>query len=80
MEEIEKLHESIEKEYNAHYKHGDYCHEQSFSWGYQEGYEKGKEVLKEKIMKLLNKCHNDSITHGKLFSWWDLLDNIRDIK
>ena len=26
-----------EEEYNNNYSHGEYCHEQSFKWGFQEG-------------------------------------------
>ena len=80
MDEIEMLHSAMKREYNANYKHGEYCHEQSFSWGFQEGYKKGKEVFKENVLKFLYKCREEAITKGKLFDWWDILDNIRDIK
>lgn len=33
----DELFEAIDKEYNENYFNGEYCHKQSFSWGFQEG-------------------------------------------
>ena len=35
----EQMHEACNKEWNENYSHGEYCHEQSFRWGFQEGVE-----------------------------------------
>lgn len=35
----EHLMNAAQKEYDKEYSTGDYCHEQSFLWGFQEGAE-----------------------------------------
>jgi hypothetical protein len=32
-----KLYGASTKEYDKNYSHGEYCHRQSFEWGFQEG-------------------------------------------
>lgn len=34
---FEDMYMASEEEYKNNYSHGEYCHEQSFKWGYQEG-------------------------------------------
>lgn len=48
--EIEQMHAAAAEEYKNNYSTGEYCHEQSFLWGFQEGFElaesnSGKELL-----------------------------------
>ena len=46
------MHEACDNEYKENYAHGEYCHEQSFRWGFQEGIEFAKDYL-EKLNNLL---------------------------
>ena len=34
---FEDIYMASEEEYKNNYSHGEYCHEQSFKWGFQEG-------------------------------------------
>ena len=48
--DIEQMHAAASEEYKNNYSTGEYCHEQSFLWGFQEGVEfseatNGKELL-----------------------------------
>lgn len=48
--DIEQMHAAASEEYKNNYSTGEYCHEQSFLWGFQEGFElaesnSGKELL-----------------------------------
>lgn len=49
---VEQMHEACDNEYKENYAHGEYCHEQSFRWGFQEGIEFAKDYL-EKLNNLL---------------------------
>ena len=35
--DFEEMYEASEEMYEKEYSHGEYCHEQSFKWGFQEG-------------------------------------------
>lgn len=37
--DVEQMHTSALEEYKKNYSTGEYCHEQSFLWGFQEGVE-----------------------------------------
>lgn len=48
--DVEQMHAAASEEYQKNYSTGEYCHEQSFLWGFQEGVElaeanSGKELL-----------------------------------
>lgn len=48
--DVEQMHTAASEEYKKNYSTGEYCHEQSFLWGFQEGVElaelnSGKELL-----------------------------------
>ena len=48
--DLEQMHAAASEEYKNNYSTGEYCHEQSFLWGFQEGVElaeanSGKELL-----------------------------------
>lgn len=48
--DVEQMHIAASEEYKNNYSTGEYCHEQSFLWGFQEGVElaelnTGKELL-----------------------------------
>ena len=48
--DVEQMHTAASEEYKNNYSTGEYCHEQSFLWGFQEGVElaeanSGKELL-----------------------------------
>ena len=50
----EQMHEACNKEWNENYSHGEYCHEQSFRWGFQEGVEFVEKEMLEKLSQYLN--------------------------
>lgn len=48
--DVEQMYAAASEEYKNNYSTGEYCHEQSFLWGFQEGVElaesnSGKELL-----------------------------------
>lgn len=48
--DVEQMYTAASEEYKNNYSTGEYCHEQSFLWGFQEGVElaesnSGKELL-----------------------------------
>lgn len=48
--DVEQMYAAASEEYEKNYSTGEYCHEQSFLWGFQEGVEfsesnAGKELL-----------------------------------
>lgn len=48
--DVEQMYTAASEEYKKNYSTGEYCHEQSFLWGFQEGVEfselnAGKELL-----------------------------------
>lgn len=56
--DVEQMHAAASEEYKNNYSTGEYCHEQSFLWGFQEGFElaksdSGKELLyvAQKLLK-----------------------------
>ena len=48
-DDFEKIYTESEKRYEEEYSKGEYCHEQSFKWGFQEGYDYAHENEKLKI-------------------------------
>ena len=47
-DEFEAMYNESERIYNEEYSTGEYCHEQSFKWGFQEGFEYAKKMMIEK--------------------------------
>lgn len=45
---FEEIYNAFEKIYNKEYSKGEYCHEQSFKWGFQEGVE----FVERKLQKI----------------------------
>ena len=60
--EVEKMSCASAEEYDKNYSKGEYCHPQSFAWGFQEGCEfTEKEMEKrliEKAIKFVENRHN----------------------
>ena len=48
-DDFEKMYMESEKRYEKEYSKGEYCHEQSFKWGFQEGYDYAHENEKLEI-------------------------------
>lgn len=48
--------EKCEARYNEEYATGEYCHKQSFIWGYEEGYDQAEKDTIERAVEWLN--HN----------------------
>lgn len=48
-DDFEKMYMESEKRYEEEYSKGEYCHEQSFKWGFQEGYDYAHENEKLEI-------------------------------
>lgn len=47
--------------YQKDYSTGEYCHEQSFKWGFQEGYEQAEKATIERAIAWLKEHANDYI-------------------
>ena len=45
--DFEIMYNESEKVYKEQYSTGEYCHEQSFKWGFQEGYDCAVRLLKD---------------------------------
>lgn len=70
--DVEEMSCASAEEYDKNYSKGEYCHQQSFAWGFQEGCEfTEKEVEKrliEKATKWLENRHNINKYIGVLTS------------
>ena len=53
--DVEQMNEACTHEYNKNYAHDDYCHEQSFIWGFQEGVEFCENEMIDKACDIFNK-------------------------
>ena len=80
--ELEAMYNESERIYNEEYLTGEYCHEQSFKWGFQEGFEYAKKVMIEKSymwmgqyfmecvkIENLGSCAHDITVYGQKL--WD---------
>lgn len=47
MIEFEEIYNESERIYEKDYSTGEYCHEQSFKWGFQEGVKFAEKILTE---------------------------------
>ena len=45
-DEFEAMYNESERIYNEEYSTGEYCHEQSFKWGFQEGFDFAMRLIK----------------------------------
>lgn len=43
---FETMYNESERVYNKDYSTGEYCHEQSFKWGFQEGFDFAMKLIK----------------------------------
>ena len=53
--EFEAMYNESERIYNEEYSTGEYCHEQSFKWGFREGFDFAKNVMIERACKWIKK-------------------------
>ena len=44
--DFETMYNETERVYNEEYSTGEYCHEQSFKWGFQEGFDFAMKLIK----------------------------------
>lgn len=80
LEWVNTIDDACDKRYSEEYAHGEYCHEQSFKWGFQEGVDwlekQGKnnmgisEATKQKLEDNLNKA----LEKETPASWNEFLD------
>lgn len=56
--DFETMYNESERIYNEEYSTGEYCHEQSFKWGFQEGFQFSNKKMIEKACECLIKFHN----------------------
>ena len=68
--EIERMFDACEKEYN-NYSTGQYCHNASFKWGFQEGVAWMEKKLIEKACKWLETQLNDNIAYEAIGLYGD---------
>lgn len=63
---VEQMNEACDNEYKENYAHGEYCHEQSFRWGFQEGLEFAERMLVDALdIKLIHKNLKNLLTNCK---------------
>lgn len=63
---IEQMNEACDNEYKENYAHGEYCHEQSFRWGFQEGLEFAERILVDALdNKLVHENLKNLLTNCK---------------
>ena len=53
---FEDMYMASEEEYKNNYSHGEYCHEQSFKWGFQEGVEFVEGEFIDRLKEYLYNC------------------------
>ena len=58
----EEMLADAEAEYDKEYSGGQYCHRQSFLWGYQEGFEAAMRKLNSEDPKETNKKKDFEVT------------------
>lgn len=54
--EVEQMSDACDKTYSEDYSHGEYCHEQSFRWGFQEGVEFVEKEFVDRLKEYLYNC------------------------
>ena len=57
-DEFEAMYNESERIYNEEYSTGEYCHEQSFKWGFQEGFQFSNKKMIEKACEWLIENRN----------------------
>ena len=53
--DVEQMHAAASEEYKNNYSTGEYCHEQSFLWGFQEGVELAEANSGKKLLYVAQK-------------------------
>lgn len=53
--DVEQMHVAASEEYKNNYSTGEYCHEQSFLWGFQEGFELAESNSGKKLLYVAQK-------------------------
>ena len=53
--DVEQMHAAASEEYKNNYSTGEYCHEQSFLWGFQEGVELAKSNSSKELLYVVQK-------------------------
>ena len=54
----DEIFEACISEYQKNYSNGEYCHEQSFIWGYQEGFDYAVQELIKKVRNYIKNMDN----------------------
>lgn len=54
--EVEQMNGACDKAYSEDYSRGEYCHEQSFRWGFQEGVEFVEREFIDRLKEYLYNC------------------------
>lgn len=75
--EFEAMYNESERIYNEEYSTGEFCHEQSFKWGFQEGFDFAKRVMIEKVYGWLDEHWNDYFSENDDFNGWNMMSDFR---
>ena len=67
------MHNESERIYNEEYSTGEYCHEQSFKWGFQEGFQFSNKKMIEKVCEWLDEHWNDYFEEDEDFNGWHMM-------
>ena len=76
-DEFEAMYKESERIYNKEYSTGEYCHEQSFKWGFQEGFEYAKKVKIENACEWLDEHWIDYFSENDDFNGWNMMSDFR---
>lgn len=74
--DVYKLYGASTKEYDENYSHGEYCHRQSFEWGFQEGSEWTEIEILNQVEDYLRKTYISAIGETD-YSIDDMIEDFR---
>ena len=58
--DFETMYNESERVYNKDYSTGEYCHEQSFKWGFQEGFDFAMKLIKGEQIDINNIIYDNT--------------------
>ena len=74
--EFEAMYNESERIYNEEYSTGEFCHKQSFKWGFQEGFQfSNKKMMK--AYEWLDEHWNDYFGEDGDFNGWHMMSDFR---
>ena len=75
--DFEAMYNESERIYNEEYSTGEYCHEQSFKWGFQEGFQFSNKKMIDNVYEWLDEHWNDYFEENEDFNGWRMMRDFR---